>query len=268
VAFTRDHNLFALDIEEGLEYQLTTDGSETIYNGWTSWVYYEEILGRRSHYAAFWWFPDSKKIVFLHFDDSPVPTFPLVHSGGVHGELEIERYPKASDPNPKVKLGIAMIEEGKIVWVDIEDKSDSYLAWPFWLPDSSQLTFQWMNRAQNQIKIYSFDLATGKTKEIYDESQASWVEYFEDLYFFQDGSGFLLRSDKDGWSHLYYYDLEGNLKQRLTAGPWSVINISLVDEKKFEFKLYPNQGHGFRDKKRAYSNRNYVNFWFKHFLNR
>ncbi len=173
VAFTRGHNLFALDIEEGLEYQLTTDGSETIYNGWTSWVYYEEILGRRSHYAAFWWFPDSKKIVFLHFDDSPVPTFPLVHSGGVHGELEIERYPKAGDPNPKVKLGIAMIEEGKIVWVDIEDKSDSYLAWPFWLPDSSQLTFQWMNRAQNQIKIYSFDLATGKTKEIYDESQAS-----------------------------------------------------------------------------------------------
>jgi len=232
VAFTRDHNLFALDIEKGLEYQLTTDGSEAIYNGWASWVYYEEILGRRSHNAAFWWSPDSKKIAFLHFDDSPVPIFPLVHSGGVHGELEIERYPKAGDPNPKVKLGIAMIEEGKIVWVDIEDKSDAYLAWPFWLPDSSQLTFQWMNRAQNNIKIYAFDLAKGKTKEIYDESQASWVEFFEDLYFFQDGSGFLLRSDKDGWSHLYYYDLEGNLKQRLTAGPWSVINISLVDEKK------------------------------------
>jgi len=231
VAFTRDHNLYALNIDKRLEYQLTSDGSETIYNGWASWVYYEEILGRRSHYAAFWWSPDSKKIAFLRFDDSPVPTFPLVHSGGVHPQLELERYPKAGDPNPKVKLGLALVEEGKVIWIDIGNKIDSYLAWPFWLPDSSQLAFQWMNRDQDKIKIYAFDLATKKSREIYDESQSTWVDFFKDLYFFKDRSGFLLRSDTDGWSHLYYYDLNGNLKQRLTSGPWSVINIALVDEK-------------------------------------
>ncbi|MFB0566344.1 MAG: S9 family peptidase [Candidatus Aminicenantaceae bacterium] len=232
LAYTRDHNLYVLDIKSGLEHQLTSDGSETIYNGWASWVYYEEILGRRSQHTAFWWSPDSHRIAFLRFDDSPVPTFPLFRARGVHGELEIERYPKAGDPNPKVKLGIASIKDGKVIWADINDEADDYVAWPFWFPDSSTLTFQWMNRDQTNIKIYTVDLKTGKKREIYNGKQSSWVEFFEDLYFFKDGSGFLLRSDVDGWSHLYYYDLKGNLKKRLTKGEWTVTSISLVDEQK------------------------------------
>ena len=49
--------------------------------------------------------------------------------------------------------------------------------------------------------------------------------------------------------------------------------VQLIDKfidlgKKFEFMLYPNQRHGFRDKKREHSSRHYVDFWFKHFLDR
>ena len=242
VAYTRNHNLFALDIEKGLEYQLTTDGSETIYNGWASWVYYEEILGRRSRYAAFWWSPDSAMLAFLRFDDSPVPIFPIFRARGTHGELERERYPKPGDTNPKVKLGIVRIKDRKAVWADIDENADHYVAWPFWFVDSSKLTFQWMNRDQNNIKIYTVDLKTGKKSEIYDEKQTAWVEFFEDLYFFEDGSGFLLRSDVDGWSHLYLYDLEGTLKKRLTEGKWSVNGISLVDEKNGRVFFSANKG--------------------------
>jgi dipeptidyl-peptidase-4 len=242
VAFTRDHNLYTLDIASGLEYQLTEDGSKTIYNGWASWVYYEEILGRGSRYAAFWWAPDSHHIAFLRFDDSPVPTFPLFSSKGDHGNLEIERYPKAGDPNPYVKLGVIPVTGGKIVWADVEEKADHYVAWPFWFRDSSKLTFQWMNRDQNHIKIYAMDLETGKKEQIYDENQQAWVEFFEDLHFFEDGSGFLLRSDRDGWRHLYIYGLEGNLKTRLTEGEWTVTNIALVDEKNKRVFFHARKG--------------------------
>ncbi len=231
LAYTRSNNLFACELETGLEQQLTSDGSETITNGWASWVYYEEILGRDSRYAAFWWSPDSRKIAFLRFDDSPVPTFPIFHAAGVHGELEIQRYPKSGDPNPRVNLGVASLPDGKIVWADIDDKADHYVAWPFWLPASSGLTFQWMNRGQDNIKIYALDLKTGEKEEIFDEKQPSWVEFFEDLYFFKDGNGFLLRSDADGWRHLYHCDLQGKLIRRLTDGPWQVESINLVDEK-------------------------------------
>jgi len=79
VAFTRNHNLFVVELETGLEKQLTTDGSDLIYNGWASWVYYEEILGRSSNYRAFYWSPDSDQIAFMHFDDTEVPNFPIYH---------------------------------------------------------------------------------------------------------------------------------------------------------------------------------------------
>jgi dipeptidyl-peptidase-4 len=230
VAYTRDHNLYVTELETGLEYQLTTDGSETVYNGWASWVYYEEILGRGSRYAAFWWSPDSRKIAFLRFDDSPVPTFPLYRADGVHGELEVAHYPKSGDPNPWVKLGIIQIPDGEIVWVDCVEKADHYVAWPFWTPDSKELFFQWMNRGQDHLVIYSADPATGKKRLVHEEKQDSWVEFFENIYFFKDGSGFLIRSNVDGWSHLYHYDMKGKLVKQLTKGEWAVRNVSLVDE--------------------------------------
>ena len=230
IAFTRDHNLFALEIETNLEHQLTNDGSDVIYNGWASWVYYEEILGRGSSYAAFYWSPNNEKIAFLRFDDSKVPEFALYRADGVHGELELEHYPKPGDPNPDVKLGIVDLKENKTVWVDIKGDSEQYVAWPFWTPDSKRLFFQWMNRGQNNLKIYSANPETGKKTEIYDETQPSWVEWFENLHFMKDSSGFILRSDKDGWSHFYYYDMAGHLKARLTKGEWSARDIALVDE--------------------------------------
>ncbi len=231
LAYTRGNNLYVLDLDDGLEHQITADGSEAVYNGWASWVYYEEILGRSSRYAAFWWSPNSRKIVFLRFDDSSVPKFHIARSSGVHGDLEIQRYPKSGDPNPQVKLGIASLPENKIIWADFDENADHYVAWPVWLPTGDRLTVQWMNRGQDNIKIYTVDLKTGKKAEIYDEKQPAWVEFFEDLYFFEDGSGFLLRSDLDGWRHLYYCDSAGKLKARLTEGPWQVASIELIDEK-------------------------------------
>ncbi len=231
VAFTRGNDLFAYDLDNNLEYQVTADGSETILNGYASWVYYEEILGRRSRYAAFWWSPDSRKIAFLRFDDSPVPVFPIFRSTGVHGDLEKERYPKSGDPNPKVRLGVVSLPENEVVWADFDENADHYIAWPVWLPGSDRLSVQWMNRGQDNIKIFAVDPETGKKAEMFDEKQPAWVDFFGDLAFFKDGSGFLLSTDTDGWSHLYSYDMNGKLRVRLTQGPYQVRSIGLVDEK-------------------------------------
>ena len=231
VAYTRDNNLWACDLDTGLEFQITADGSETILNGYESWVYMEEVSNRQSRYAAFWWSPDSRKLVFQRFDDSPVPVFNIVRSTGVHGELERQRYPKAGDPNPRVKVGIASLPDNTVVWADFDERADEYLAWPKWFADSSRVVVQWMNRGQDEIKLFAVDPATGKKREIYGEKQPAWVEFFPDLHVLKDGSGFLLRTDADGWSHLYLYDLAGVLRARLTRGEWAVSGISLVDEK-------------------------------------
>lgn len=238
IAFTRNGNLFALSLETGLETKLTTDGSDVVYNGWASWVYYEEILGRSSYYKAFWWSPDSKKIAYLRFDDTPVPIFPIYRSNGVHGELEEMHYPKVGDPNPLVKLGICDVETTQTTWVKTDPSIDQYIAWPFWTKDSKQLLFQKMPRDQNKIELVLASPVDGSTKKIYEESRPTWVEFYEDIYMMEDNSGFILRSYKSDWKNLYYYDFDGNLKAHLTPVNWRVTSIVKVfeDQKKIFFK--------------------------------
>src|SRR6478752_9088093 len=64
-AYTKNHDLYAIELATNKIVRLTNDGSDVILNGYASWVYYEEILGRASRYAAFWWSPDSKQIAFM-----------------------------------------------------------------------------------------------------------------------------------------------------------------------------------------------------------
>jgi dipeptidyl-peptidase-4 len=231
VAYTRGNDLFAYDLANGIEHQYTNDGSDTVYNGRASWVYYEEIFGRPSQYAAFWWSPDSSRIAFMRFDDAPVPVFPIYHAPGQHGELERQRYPKAGDPNPYVKMGAVSVRDGTVVWMDFDPEADHYLAWPFWTPDSRTLVVQWMNRGQDTIRFYACDVITGKHTRVFEETQSAWVEFYQDVHYLSDGSGFLLRSAQDGYEHLYLHAPDGTLGRRLTEGAWRVTSIDRVDEK-------------------------------------
>ncbi|RPD40667.1 S9 family peptidase [Chitinophaga barathri] len=232
VAFTRNNNLYAVEVATKKEIQYTTDGSDVIYNGWASWVYYEEILGRPSRYRAFWWSPDSKKIAFMRFDDSKVPVFPIYSEVGQHGFLENTRYPKAGDTNPEVKLAVVPVAGGKITWADFNEKDDQYFGQPFWSPDGSALWAQWMPREQNNLIIYAIDPQTGAKKALYDEKQKTWIDWFTDIYFLQGNKGFIVKSDISGWDHLYLHNMDGSLKQQLTSGNWRVREILLIDEKK------------------------------------
>lgn len=232
IAFTRDKNLFIKNIKTGVEKKITDDGSDKILNGYASWVYYEEILGRRSKYKAFWWSPDSSRIVFLRFDNNKVPNFTLVRSKGVHGDVEVTAYPKPGDPNPVVKLGVYDLNSENLLWVDTGKEKDKYISFPKWNPEGTKLFFQDMNRGQDQIVIYNVNLKTGKTDPVYQEKQKSWVEFYQDLHILKGNKGFILKSDKDGWAHLYHYSMNGKLINRITSGNWRVRKIEEINEKK------------------------------------
>jgi dipeptidyl-peptidase-4 len=242
VAFTRSKDLYSVDVETGIETRLTNDASDFVYNGYASWVYMEEIIGRAFNYRAYWWAPNSEMIAFLRSDDTPVPKFPLYKADGVHGELEWERYPKPGDPNPIVKMGIAHINTNKVVWVDEDETADQYTAFPFWTPDSKQLFYQVLNRGQDDLQILSANPETGKNKLIYEEKQPAWVEFFEDIHILKNDKGFILRSDLDGFKHLYHYDMNGTLKRQLTKGAWNVSEIVLVDEENEKIYFEANKG--------------------------
>ena len=235
LAYTKNNNLYSIDLATQKETQLTKDGSDVILNGYASWVYTEEILGRASKYKSFWWSPNSKHIAFFRTDDSPVQPFTLTDAPGVHGYLETVRYPKVGDKNPEVKVGMITPNGGQVTWADFNASDDQYFGQPVWTVDGSSLWVQWMNRKQNNLKIYAIDLANGNKKEIYTETQNTWIQLedgYERLHMLKNNKNFILESDKTGWNNLYLYDLTGKFINAITPGKFTITAVDFIDEAK------------------------------------
>lgn len=235
VAYTKDNDLYSYNLQAKKETRLTIDGSESILNGYASWVYMEEILGRQTQYRAFWWSPDSKHIAFFRSDESQVPVFTITDAPGLHGVVEKEKYPKVGDPNPEVKVGVVKPDGGSVVWADFNPKDDQYFGMPYWMPDGSSVLVQWMNRLQDNLIIYEVSLTNGNKKEFYNEKQKTWVDLDdggERIHFMENNTGFILFSDATGWKHMYFYDMKGKLVNAITSGKFTVTDLTYVDEKK------------------------------------
>ena len=234
IAYTKNNDLYSLEISTKKENRLTTDGSDVILNGYASWVYMEEILGRPSQYRAFWWSPDSKQIAFFRSDDSNVPTYTLTDAPGQHGYVDIIRYPKVGDANPEVKVGMVSPNGGNIVWADFNAHDDQYFGLPYWKPDGKTLLVQWMNRKQNQLKIWEVNPATGSKTSFLSEEQKTWISLDDEgkrITFLNNGKGFIYRCDASGYDHLYYYDINGKLINSITSGKYTVTDVNFIDEK-------------------------------------
>jgi dipeptidyl-peptidase-4 len=233
VAYTKKNNLYVIDLRSKKETRLTSDGNDSLLNGYASWVYTEEILGRASQYRAFWWSPDSKHLAFFRTDDSPVPVHIITDGGpGQQGLVEKERYPKVGEKNPEVKIGIVHLNDNHITWADFNEKDDQYFGMPYWRPDGSGLIALWINRDQNNLRMYDVNPNTGTKKEFYDEKQKTWIDLddLNRLQFLKNGNAIMI-SDKTGWRHLYYYDRNGQLINPITSGRFTVTNVNWVDEK-------------------------------------
>ena len=253
LAFTRDNDLYVIDIASGKETRLTFDGSDVILNGYASWVYYEEIFGRPSRYRAFWWSPDSRKIGFYRFDNSQVPMFPIysafadpaaaasqsqsprVTDLALGGSLSETRYPKAGQTNPQVRIGIVDLEiaghDGYLTWADFDPTLDQYFGIPFWGPDSKEFFIARMPRLQNTIDLYAVNVSDGSKRHVYNETYKTWLNWFDGVVFTDKGL-YMAREFETGWQQIYFLSYDGKEFRRLTDGPNWNVSIVRVDEKK------------------------------------
>ncbi len=226
VSFRREHDLYVLDIESKKITRLTHDGSATLLNGETDWVYPEELYLGTAH----WWSPDSKSIAYLQFDVSREPVYPQVDLGLVKARLEPQRYPQAGDPNADVRLGIVPAGGGRTEWMDLGQTRDMLLARVYWSPDSKTVAAVRLNRIQNRLDLLFGDPKTGATRSVLRETDPYWINLREDLQFLKGGAEFLWSSERDGFNHLYRYASDGRLIAQLTRGEWEVTDLACVDE--------------------------------------
>ncbi len=220
VAFTRGNDLWIRDIASGEETRITSDGSDLILNGYASWVYYEEIFGRASRYRAFWWSPDSRRLAFYRFDNGEVPMFPIYSPFGQDGSLSLTRYPKAGEPNPPVKIGIAEVD-GKIILADFPYDSEQYFGTPFWSADSQELFVSRMPRRQSLLEVFAVSSSDGSKRPVYSESYPTWVTWIEGMLFTDKGL-YMARNFETGWEQIYFLGFDGSLKRLTDGRNWDI----------------------------------------------
>ena len=223
MAYTQGGNLYVMRLSDGQGIALTGDGSETVYNGYAAWVYYEEIFGRASQYRAFWWSPDSRKLSFYRFDEGAVPEFPIYSPKGERGgSLRITHYPKAGDPNPKVRIGfvdVTKVFDGgapQVVWADFNEQEDQYFGKPFWGPDAETFYVPREPRIQNELELFAVRSSDGSKRPFYKEKVDTWLNWIDGPLFTQKGL-YMVRDFETGWEQIYFLGYDGSLK-RLTSG--------------------------------------------------
>ena len=245
VAFVRDNNLYWMDLATLEEHAITTDGKvNEIINGTTDWVYEEEFAITQ----GFQWSPDSKKIAYLRFDESKVKEYNMQMWGTLYPEDYKYKYPKAGEDNSKVELRIYDVEAQKGLFMpSLTAEARTNATWEyiprFQWADANTLAFMRMNRLQNHMQILSVNaLAPNKVQMLYDEQDKAYVEVPDTWQFITVGKGkkahqqMLITSEKDGYRHIYLYDLNGYLVKQVTSGEWEVCDVLGVDVK--NQKLY------------------------------
>lgn len=243
VAFVRDNNLFigylnmAVDsngkeYSELIEVQITFDGKRnSIINGATDWVYEEEF----SFTQAFFWSPDGNRIAFYRFDESPIKEFSFPEYTDLYATPYQFKYPKAGEKNSTVSIHVYDLKSKNISTMDIGNDTDQYIPRIKWTHDANILCIQRMNRHQNKLELLLADAKTGVSKILFAEESKTYIDINDNLTFLKDGKHFIWTSEKDGFNHIYLYNLEAHMHEefyhQITKGNWDVTSFYGVDEK-------------------------------------
>jgi dipeptidyl-peptidase-4 len=234
VSYVRKHNLFVRPVSGKDEKQITRDAGDNLFNGDIDWVYAEELAVRSNYF----WSPNGKEIVFLHMDETKVPTYPITDWMPTHPSVDNEKYPKVGDANPVVKLGVADVDRGKVKWISLTEDPDTYIPRFGWVCDGV-LWAEVLNRNQDKMELYFADVKSGKSQIVLREtSPDAWINVNDDFRVLKSGDRFLWSSWRDGHTHLYLYSFdkqnpiaaEAKQERQITEGDFEVLGVEAVDE--------------------------------------
>jgi dipeptidyl-peptidase-4 len=256
IAYVRKHNLYVRNVSGGDEEALTKDTDPNLLNGEVDWVYEEELYTRSNYF----WSPDGKQIALLQMNERDVPTYPIVDWIPTHPTLDEEKYPKAGDPNPVVKLGVVGAGGGKIKWLSAGGSNGAvalggdpnvYVPRFGWVNPGTVWAMA-LNRAQDRLDLYFIDVKSGKSQLMMTETSDAWIDMHPETEFelLHSGGRYLWTSWRDGHYHIYLYEFDKNnplsgpakVVQQLTRGDWEVESIDGVDEKQGIVYFIGNEG--------------------------
>ncbi len=253
VAFVRDNNIFLVKRLYGnSESQVTTDGQRNqVLNGIPDWVYEEEFaMNRALEFSA-----DSKMLAYVRWDESAVPSFSFPLYAGEKPHLTdyekypgayTYKYPKTGEANSKVTVHTFDIKTKVTRTLKLPLEDDGYIPRIRFTRDANKLAVLTLNRHQNRLDLYMADpRSTICRLALRDETDTYIKESTFDNIRFYDGH-FTFMSERSGFNHLYWYDLNGNLVKQVTKGEFEVKDFLGYDGKTGTFYYTSNEGSPLR----------------------
>lgn len=244
IAFVFENNIYYQEIASGKVTQVTTDGIKNkIINGISDWVYEEELGFVRN----FQWSPDGKYIAFVRFDESKVKEVDIpIYDKNLYPEHFIFKYPKAGEENSKVSLHIYNLEKNFTLPITLNTIENYYIIKIRFSPIGNLMLIT-SNRLQNKMDISSINPENGELKKLFSESSKTWIDTDNIFLDFLYSGDFIINSGRNGFNHLYLYDLYGKLIKPITKGNWEITEVLGIDKK--------NQSIFFQSTERGPNNR-------------
>lgn len=260
VVYAKDCNLFRMSISDYrkaqknekdstiVEIQLTTDGMPDFGYGIPYSILNTDTLcngKRRKAWGC--WSPDSKYFVTIVSDDRAVKPLWVINSIAeprptletykyqMPGEMEApEEHLYIFDMTSNTRKEIK-VSAWKNQWLGLEEKPlekkqrDMEFRPSVWQGDNNRFFVTRYSRDLHRIDVCTYTVGEDSIVPIVKERMNTYQET-RPIHVLNGGKEFIQWSERDGWAHLYLYDDKGNLKNRITEGPWHVEQVLKIDE--------------------------------------
>jgi dipeptidyl aminopeptidase/acylaminoacyl peptidase len=217
-ALIRDHNVW-----------IATDGgkpSPWTRNGSDSFPYVDPIS----------WSPDSRRVLVRRQKPAPHRQVKIIESApedSLQPVLHRFDYRKPGDDLEQPELRV--LEVGKAAPIEVETRlhPNSWSLSRFhWAADASEVFALYNERGHQTLRVIGIEASTGKTRTVVEETSATFIDYSQktELHWLDESQELIWASERDGWNHLYLYDIaKGRVKRQLTRGEWVVRDVLRVD---------------------------------------
>ncbi|MBP5676954.1 MAG: DPP IV N-terminal domain-containing protein [Bacteroidales bacterium] len=214
---------------------------------------YNIVLGESVHRNEFgiegglFWSPEETYLAFYRMDQSMVKDYPLVNTKAREAEPKPIKYPMAGMKSHEVTVGVWNTHKETLVYLDTRrdttvHEREMYLTNIAWSPDEKYVFIAKVNREQNHMWLEQYEAATGRfVKVLFEETNPRYVEPCEPMIFTPKGDQFLWFSMRDGYKHLYLYNLDGTLVKQVTKGEYEVEGFIQFDKKGENIFIYANK---------------------------
>ncbi|TNE65975.1 MAG: S9 family peptidase [Bacteroidetes bacterium] len=178
------------------------------------------------------WSPSGRYLAFYRMDESMVTEYPVYILDSMPAQARMIRYPYAGATSHQVTVGVYDTQTGKSWYLKTGEPAEQYLTNIAWTPDDKSILIAVLNRGQNHLWLNQYDVASGAfVKTLIEETSDKWVEPEHPAEFVPGRTDqFVWQSERDGYNHLYLYDLTGKLLRRLSRGEFPVTSFEGFSE--------------------------------------